>query len=114
MMLPNTGNAYIPLEKLTDYLLSETHAIGKSKAKFFRSHGYNEDNLHLLEGDLLSIPKYNEIKEQTGSSYGAKYVVRGTLETPGRTTMVVDTVWLLEPPGERPRFITAYPAKESK
>lgn len=114
MMLPNAEDAYIPPEKLTDYLLSGTHAVGKSKAKFFRSHGYDEDNLHLLEGDLLSIPKYNEIKEQTDSPYGAKYVVRGTLETPRRTTIVVDTVWLLEPPDERPRFITAYPAKESK
>ena len=113
-MLANADDAYIPPEKLSDYSLSETHAVGKSKAKFFRSHGYGEDNLHLLEWGLLSIPKYNEIEEQADSPYGAKYVVRGILETPGRTTVVVDTVWILEPPDEKPRFVTAYPAKEAK
>lgn len=47
-MLPNAEDAYIPWEKLTDYLLSETHAVGKAKARFFRAHGYNENNLHLF------------------------------------------------------------------
>jgi len=34
MELPNKEKAYIPLAKLKDYLLSETHSVGKSKAKF--------------------------------------------------------------------------------
>lgn len=108
-MLPNVENAYVPLEKLTDYLLSETHAIGKSKASFFRAHGYNDDNLHLLEQDLLSMPRYNEIDEELTSPYGTKYVVRGVLETPRGTAVVVNTVWIVEPPDDRPRFVTAYP-----
>lgn len=37
MKLPDKEKAYIPLLKIKDYLLSETHPIGKSKAKFFRS-----------------------------------------------------------------------------
>lgn len=108
-MLPNTENAYIPPEKLTDYLLSETHAVGKIKAQFFRAHGYNDDNLHLLERDLLSVSRYNEVDEQVTSSYGTKYVVRGILETPRGTTVMVTTVWLVEPLGGTPRFVTAYP-----
>jgi len=39
MKLPDREKAYIPLLKIKDYLLSETHPIGKSKAKFFRSCG---------------------------------------------------------------------------
>jgi len=49
MKLPNGKRAYIPKEKLTDYILSETHAGGKSKAKFFRSVGFNETNTSVLE-----------------------------------------------------------------
>lgn len=108
-MLPDAENAYIPPEKLTDYLLSRTHAVGKSKAYFFRSHGYNQDNLNLLEQDLLSVPRYNEVDEQIASPYGTKYVVRGALETPRGTTITVTTVWIVEPPDERLRFVTAYP-----
>ena len=81
-MLPNAENAYIPSEKLI---------------------------VHLLERDLLSIPKYNETYEQITSPYGKKYVVTGVLETLRGTTVVVDTVWIAEPPDEKPRFVTAYP-----
>ena len=108
-MLPNVENAYIPREKLADYLLSETHAVGKSKARFFKAHGYNEDNLHLLEWGLLSVPRYNEVDEQVTLIHGTKYVVNGDLQTPRGTTVTVTTIWIVEPPGERPRFVTAYP-----
>ena len=40
-MLPNKEKAYIPLTKLKDYLLSETHSIGESKAKLLRSLGFS-------------------------------------------------------------------------
>jgi hypothetical protein len=108
-MLPNAEDAYIPPEKLTDYLLSETHAVGKFKASFFRAHGYNDDNLYLLERDLLSVPRYNEIDEQIASPHGTKYVVRGVLGTPRGTTVTVNTLWIVESSDERPRFVTTYP-----
>lgn len=108
-MLPNVENAYIPREKLTDYLLSETHVVGKSKARFFRAHGYNEDSLNLLERNLLSVPRYNEVDEQVTSTHGTKYVVNGALQTPRGTTITVTTVWIVESLDKRPRFVTAYP-----
>ena len=45
MQLPNRLQAYIPSEKLSAYLLSETHAVGKAKATFFRALGFNETNI---------------------------------------------------------------------
>ncbi|WP_416223734.1 DUF6883 domain-containing protein [Thermoflexus sp.] len=42
MPLPNAGNAYVPLSKITRYLLSETHSVGRAKARFFRALGFNE------------------------------------------------------------------------
>ncbi|MGH7599609.1 MAG: DUF6883 domain-containing protein [bacterium] len=42
MKLPNREKAYIPPSKLRDYLLSETHVVGRGKAKFFRMFGFKE------------------------------------------------------------------------
>ena len=46
--LPRADRAIIPPEKLTDYLLSTTHPVGSAKARFFRGHGFNDDNPELL------------------------------------------------------------------
>ena len=35
MNVPNYETAFIPILKIEDYLLSESHSVGKSKAKFF-------------------------------------------------------------------------------
>jgi hypothetical protein len=37
MELPNKSNAFVATGKVLDYLLSETHAVGRSKARFFGS-----------------------------------------------------------------------------
>ena len=52
MNLENKEQAYIPVAKLLDYLLSETHPVGKSKAKYFRSLGFNETNIGSLKQGL--------------------------------------------------------------
>lgn len=44
MKLLNGNNPFISREKLTNYVLSETHATGKFKAKYFRGLGFNENN----------------------------------------------------------------------
>jgi hypothetical protein len=55
MKLPNRENAHISPIKLTDYLLSETHSVGRSKAKFLRFVGFNENNREELKNALLSM-----------------------------------------------------------
>ncbi|WP_407681176.1 DUF6883 domain-containing protein [Prochlorothrix hollandica] len=45
MLLPNREKAFIELPKLTDYLLSESHSVGKSKAKFFRELDFSQENI---------------------------------------------------------------------
>ena len=57
MLLPNCEAAYVPAEKLNDYLLSETHAVGKAKAKDFRSLGYTKANAGQLADAVLMIAK---------------------------------------------------------
>jgi hypothetical protein len=55
LLLPNRKDAFIQPEKLTGYLLSETHSVDKLKAKFFRELGFDEENVAILEKELLKI-----------------------------------------------------------
>lgn len=107
--IPNYEKAYIPGQKLREYLLSETHAIGKAKAKFFRSLGFNDDNVELLERELMTITRTELIAEEIITPFGIKYIVDGILSTPSGTSAKVRTIWIVEPHDERPRFVTAYP-----
>jgi predicted AAA+ superfamily ATPase len=54
VVLLNRNAAVIPAEKLRDDLLSPTHPIGRSKATFFRTLGYDPSNWQVLDGDLRS------------------------------------------------------------
>lgn len=109
MELPNKNSAFVPSEKITEYLLSESHAVGKSKAKFFRSLGFIESNIKYLEQGLLHIASMGRVAETQKTSFGTKYVVDGMLETPKGATIQLRTVWIIETEQNSPRFITAYP-----
>jgi hypothetical protein len=108
--LPNRENAYIPPAKLTGYLLSESHAVGKAKAGFFRLIGFDGTQVNTLEQGLLAIARSEEVREVLPSPHGTKYVVEGALETPMGRRIQMRTVWIVEFDQERPRFVTAYPA----
>jgi len=109
MLLPNRDKAHIPPSKLVNYLLSETHSVGKSKAKFFRAFGFNETNVALLEHSLLHIAQTETVADVVQSPYGKKYILDGLLETPSGTFVGVRTVWMVQTGDARPRFVTAYP-----
>lgn len=114
MLLPNREKAYIPPEKLSRYLLSDTHALGREKARFFKSHGYSQDNVSLLEQGLLTLAREGTVLQEVVSVHGIKYVVQGSMITPQGRVISVRTVWIIEPGDESPRFVTAFPAREVK
>lgn len=111
MKLPDRKNASISKEKLLGYLLSETHAVGKFKAKFFRSLGFDDTNMDILEKQLLKITQSGKVQEKTTSPHGSKYVIDGMIKTPGgsKSAIKIRTVWIIELNNKQPRFITAYP-----
>lgn len=109
MELPNKEKAYIPLAKLKDYLLSETHSVGKSKAKFLRSLGFNEMNVNLLKEGLIAIAHSGNVKDVVSSSHGVKYVIDGQLKVPVGGLIEMRTVWIIDKGQSRPRFVTSYP-----
>jgi hypothetical protein len=59
VVLINRNAAVIPAEKLRDYSLSPTHPIGRYKATFFRTLGYDQSNWQVLGGDLRSLLSMN-------------------------------------------------------
>ena len=109
MKLPNRENAYIPSPKLMNYLLSETHSVGKAKAQFWRAVGFDETRVEMLERGLIALVHSQDVKEVVSSLHGVKYIIEGTLETPTGRIIQVRTVWIIETNQNRPRFVTAYP-----
>ena len=109
MELPNKISAYVSTSKILDYLLSETHAVGKSKAKFFRSFGFDETNAVQFEQGLVNIAKTEAVTEITETMYGRKYVIDGELKTPNGAVIRLRTVWIIESGDETPRLVTAHP-----
>ena len=113
MRIPNGSQAYVSIEKLLSYLLSEAHAVGKSKARFFRGFGFNETNVKLLEQGFLKIAQTEPVDAVVTSSHGVKYVIDGLLQTPKGDPVQVRTVWIIEAGQEDPRFVTAYPVEKN-
>ncbi len=110
MRLPNASRAWIPREKLAEYLLSTTHPVGSAKAGFFRAFGFHDQNAELLEAGLLLVARTGKTSASTESPYGTKYEVDGDLGTPSGRTVTVRTVWIIEAGEQNPRFVTAFPA----
>jgi hypothetical protein len=114
MNLPNHEQAFVPPEKLSDYLLSLSHPIGRSKAVFFRALGYDENNTERLVEALLNIARTGDVRDTIETKYGAKHVVPGELTGPSGRTVQVQTVWIVDKGQTAPRFVTAYPLGEEE
>lgn len=110
--LPNGEKASVPHAKLSGYLLSETHPVGKSKARLFRSLGFHDNNLDALVSELLSLAKEGEVVVAEPSLFGIKYVVEGMVNAPSGGSVRIRSVWIIEKNSVEPRFVTAYPAPE--
>ncbi len=79
MKLPNNREAVVSERKITGYLLSEDHPVGKAKAKFFKSLGYSRENIRQICDALVSIAVFNEVTETIGTPYGMKYIIDGEI-----------------------------------
>lgn len=109
MLLPHADKAYLPIEKLTAYLLSLSHPSGKSKAAFFHEHGFDTSNAQELAALLLEMAKSHPVTGTITTSHGIKYIIDGELATPHGGLVKLRMVWIMEPDDEGPRFVTAYP-----
>ena len=109
MKLPHADRAEIDPGKLGRYLLSETHPVGKAKARFFREAGFDESTIEFLVRELLQIARTGEVVGIFTTVHGQKYVLEGDLEAPSGRRLRVRTIWIIDRGQERPRLVTAYP-----
>ena len=108
MQLPNADRAVVDPRKVQDYLLSETHPIGRFKAALFLSLGYSSAQWETLRDDLLGIARAGEAIPGLPSAYGRKYEVDGVLNGPSRRSIPFRTVWIVVDDNP-PKFVTAFP-----
>lgn len=109
MRLPNAERARIPEEKIAEYLLSEEHATGRSKARYFRSLGFAKSESSVLRGALLEVAVSGSVTDRLRDAHGTRYVVDGTMDTPTGGTVEIRTVWMILKGERSPRLVTAYP-----
>jgi len=110
LKLPHADRAQVSPEKLSGYLLSGTHPIGRFKARFFYALGYRADAWEVLERDLLNAARTGDAV-QIRSPYGDKYEIPSTLKGPSGLSAPVISVWIIHSGHDIPWFVTAYPAE---
>ena len=98
----------ISSEKLTDYLLSRSHPIGRYKSAFFLGLGYTPEEPSVLEADLTSLLLSNADAGEV-TEFGQKVLSRGQITGPAGQTGRVLAVWIILSGDSSIRFVTAYP-----
>lgn len=97
--------------KVRDYLLSETHPVGRTKATFFVSLGYRQSHWRVLQGELMRHGREERIVATEVNLYGEKYIVEGWMQSPSGASPLLRTVWFAESGVGVTRLVTAYPVR---
>ncbi len=108
-MLPHADHALVDAAKICDYLLSDTHPVGRFKARVFRSLGYTVESWTQLRDDLLNHGQTGKVERIERSAYGMKVVISATLKGPNGASRSFRTVWLIPYDSRQPRLVTAFP-----
>jgi hypothetical protein len=111
MKLRNADKALVPKEKITEYLLNDTHPANRGKSAFFFSFGFTIAEWELLAKALFDHATANDIIEEVVTEHGAKYIIEGVLSTPDGRMPEVRSVWIIDQGESTPRLVTAYRLK---
>lgn len=109
--LPSRKNAQVSPDKIRRYLLSETHAEGRSKARFFLGLGFSEGEWEVFAEALRRHAAELEVSAIEDSPFGARFVIECNIETPTEKRPCIRSVWFIETGDSVARFVTAYPLK---
>ncbi|MBD8961756.1 MAG: hypothetical protein EGR81_05835 [Ruminococcaceae bacterium] len=109
--LNNHKNAVIARNKLKNYILNPTK--DESKAKFFKSLGYNMQNYERLERDMRAkLGTSKALKYQTNPDGSVSFQVNMYIGIDKKA--LVTTAWRIDNGSNVPRFITAYPNRSKR
>ena len=108
MRIPNAENAFIDDRKLIDYCLSESHPIGKHKARIFKSAlNYAMADFEELKNAILKEVARNTAVLAGSNDYGTLYVVDVVLTNPPKRAKV-RTSWIVRIQEDFPRLTSCY------
>ncbi len=107
--LPDADAAVVDSAKLTEYLLSFTHPVGRAKAEFFGRFGFARERYEMLRAALLAHGASRPIVETHRSEHGVKYVVQCSMKAPDGREPCIFSVWIVDAGRSSPRLVTAYP-----
>ena len=108
MGLPRSEQARIDQRKISNYLLSPTHPVGRHKHRFFLSVGFSSDRAEDLVATIRQVAQEGVVRGERATRYGRKYIVDGRLAAP-IGGIGVRTVWIVREGGRVPQFVTAFP-----
>ena len=109
MLLPNADSAVIDPAKLHGYLLSQTHPIGRFKARFFAALGFSAGSWDGLETALRTQHLGQDALLTESGPHGQSYAIRAILTGPNGQSAAVVSIWFVRVGEQHPRFVTAYP-----
>ena len=109
MRLPFVDQAYVPRDKMVQYLLSTSHPQGRYKVLFFRALGFSASEPEAFAFALCEHARNEPVIRSVDSKYGTVYVVEGILKGPVANAMA-RSVWIVERGSSRPRLVTTFPA----
>ncbi len=108
--IPNYEKAIIDAAKLKDYVLSDSHPIGRFKAVLFQQMGYGQENWEQLAKDICVQHLLLDAELGEKTKYGQKYIITGDVKGPSGEVMKLKSIWIILTGEELPRFITIYPS----
>ena len=107
--LPGAQSAIVDSSKICDYLLSTTHAVGHTKARFFGRLGFEASRWEELQTQLLALALFADAELAETTPFGQKYHVRGIIRGPSGRAGGILTVWIIRHGEPLPRLVTAIP-----
>lgn len=112
MKMPNFKNANVHKSKITDYLLSETHPVGRYKARFWLKFGFSPSH-HKELMDAFRKHAYNDYVKMEKTGFGTRYVIEAPLISLDGRNPFVRSIWFVDYDESPPSLVTAYPVGES-
>jgi hypothetical protein len=109
MYLPNKEKANVAIDKISNYLLSTSHPVGKYKAAFFESIGFEINQPEILQEALRRIPEKYVVKETASTQFGKKFIIDGNIVAPNHRSYLLRTVWIVKNNADTAYLVTAYP-----
>lgn len=108
MLLPFAEKARIDDQKLTGYCLSETHLIGKQKARVFKSAlGIASADYLVLKETILTAVLLNDAQSGGINQQGNLYTVDFSM-THGTQNASIRTAWIIHFGESFPRLVSCY------